>query len=238
MSHPFDGGNDGIHHGTNPHPTTGAYLFPQATERHVVKVFVPGLIRSDVAFLDRVLGTVREWREQAVSVERLLEITGDATPGLPAPLNWWAQTFGLIRDLAIRRYAAHILSYQNVLDDPEKVIREVVGWIGEGDAEKALSVVRPGERTVSAQIGTELGLSAGLDRHQIAVFDELYDTIHRGRDLTDPFVERLNEIDRELRPHFLADELARKRSAAEALLAGLTPEAAGKGPALAKFQPA
>ena len=49
----------GIYYKTNPHPRSGAYLFPEQTREHAVKVFVPGLVRSDVAFIDRVIATVR-----------------------------------------------------------------------------------------------------------------------------------------------------------------------------------
>ncbi|MBA3545934.1 MAG: hypothetical protein H0T76_05600 [Nannocystis sp.] len=52
----------GINYRTNPHPLTGAYLAPHQTRDHAVKIFIPGLIRSDVAFLDRCIATVRGWR--------------------------------------------------------------------------------------------------------------------------------------------------------------------------------
>ena len=39
-----------------PHAT---YLHPDFTRRSVVKIFVPGLLRSDLAFLDKVVCTVR-----------------------------------------------------------------------------------------------------------------------------------------------------------------------------------
>src|SRR5688572_15197157 len=61
----------GINFQTNPHPLTGAYLRPEATRRHAVKVFVPGLVRTDVAFIDRCIATVRAWPAYVVSARRL-----------------------------------------------------------------------------------------------------------------------------------------------------------------------
>ncbi|MCA9638710.1 MAG: hypothetical protein KC420_21925, partial [Myxococcales bacterium] len=61
----------GIYHRTNPHPLTGAYLFPEQTRRHAVKVFVPGLVRTDLAFIGPVIGTMRSWREYGPSLARL-----------------------------------------------------------------------------------------------------------------------------------------------------------------------
>ena len=64
----------GVYHETNPDPATGTYLFPQATERHVVKVFIPGLIRSDRAFIGKAIATIRPWRQYVRSVTRLYEM--------------------------------------------------------------------------------------------------------------------------------------------------------------------
>src|SRR5262245_45563518 len=61
----------GINFETNPDPTTGAYIRPDQVTRHVVKVFIPGLIRTDLAFVGRVVATVRHWREYVQSIDRL-----------------------------------------------------------------------------------------------------------------------------------------------------------------------
>ena len=58
----------GIYWATNPDPQTGRFLFPQATRRHLVKVFIPGLVRTDYAYLDRVVATMRPSRAKARSL--------------------------------------------------------------------------------------------------------------------------------------------------------------------------
>ena len=53
---------DGIAWHTNPDPRTGFYLHPDAARGHCVKVFLPGLARTDLAFVEGALLTVRDWR--------------------------------------------------------------------------------------------------------------------------------------------------------------------------------
>src|SRR5690606_3556008 len=61
----------GINFQTNPHPQTGEYLHHDQTRDVAVKGFVPGLVRSDMAFITKVLATMRPWREYHHSVARL-----------------------------------------------------------------------------------------------------------------------------------------------------------------------
>ncbi|HET6582546.1 MAG TPA: hypothetical protein VFG69_03845, partial [Nannocystaceae bacterium] len=197
----------GIHWRTNPHPLTGAYLAPQQTRRHAVKVFIPGLFRSDVAFLDRCIATVRDWRSYVVSTRRMLELQpADRTRAehvaLPPALEWWCNNYGLIRDLAIRGYPAHVVSYDGFLRDPARVASEVLAWIGCGDADAAAAVVRPELRTALA-VPSDGELADGIAPRQLEVFDELYDAIDRERPLVASFVDRLNRTNDELRPAVL-----------------------------------
>jgi len=210
----------GIYYRTNPHPLTGAYLFPEQTRAHAVKVFVPGLVRSDVAFLDRVIATVRAWREHAESVWRLrADLPGqpaeDPALALHPVLEWWTDIFALLRDLATRRYPAHVQSYQALLDDPERTIAEILSWIGCGDRTAAIAAVhttRP-DRPQPPPID----LPDGLDPAHLAAFDALYEQIHRGRPLTPTFIAHLNTIDTALRPLLLAHNARLRRAALDRL---------------------
>lgn len=214
----------GIYYRTNPHPLSGAFLFPEQTELHAVKVMVQGLIRSDLAFVDRVIGTVREWRQFAASRERLgaLQHAVGLEPvdqllrlSLPPVLEWWVDNYGLIRDIATRRYAAHVCSYQSLLDDPERMVDEVLRWLGRGDRAKAIAAVRPHRRTQGEHVPTP----RDLEPEHAEVFDELYDHVHHGRTLTLAFLRKLDETDRALRPRVLAHEIAARVAAARDLLA-------------------
>ena len=217
----------GVFYRTNPHPLTGAFLFPEQTRFHAVKIMVPGLVRSDLAYIDRVIGTVREWRQFAASRTRLRELY-DAQLGLepheqmmrlelPPALEWWVDNFSLLRDIATRRYAAHVCSYQSLVEDPERAIAEVLRWLERGDLARAISVVRPERQTQLA--ATPTPDPAHVEPEDIEVFDELYDHIHRGRALSAAFLGKLNDTDRRLRPRLVACEAQARVSAAQAMLA-------------------
>jgi hypothetical protein len=229
----------GVYYCTNPHPLTGAFLFPEQTRFHAVKILVPGLLRSDLAYIDRVVATVREWRQFTASRVRLRELY-DSHFGLepheqilrhelPPALEWWVDNFALLRDLATRRYAAHVCSYQSMIEDPERAIGEVLRWLGRGDLARAVAAVRPERQT---QHAADLALapnaasqaqdsehSLAVETEDIEVFDELYDHIHRGRALSAAFLAKLNDTDVRLRPRLLAHEAQARVAAARAMLA-------------------
>jgi len=194
----------GIYHRTNPHPLTGAYLPPQQTRTHVVKVFIPGLIRTDVAFIDRCVATIRSWREYVVSIQRMQALSGqDAQTQLPPALEWWVNNYGLIRDLAIRGYPAHVVSFDSLLRDPQRVIAETLAWVGHGDASQTLDVVRPEQRGGQEGHPPDAALADGIEPRYLAVFDELHHTIDAEQPLTASFIDTLNRTDEALRPMVL-----------------------------------
>ncbi len=194
----------GIYYATNPHPETGAYLFPEQTARHVCKVFIPGLVRTDSAFLNRVVATVRDWRQYAASLERMHVLAGGDRERalfdvpLDPPVRWWMENFALVRDIATRRYAAHVTTYARLLADPEGEIGAVLDWLGEGDRQAALAAVDRG-RTLTAAPTPD-----GVSPRHARVFDDLYAHLHTGEDLSPAFVSLLNRTDAELRPRLLA----------------------------------
>jgi hypothetical protein len=194
----------GIYYRTNPHPRTGAYFFPEQVEKHVVKVFIPGLARSDRAYIGRVVATMREWREYESSINRLWGIEDEErqkkNPDSPTPvrmpgaLEWWGENFTLMRDIAIRRYPVHVQSYDGLLADPEAVIRKTLDWLGEGDVEAAAAAVNPKNRT------QERPESDSVDARFAEVFDDLYNTVHQGKGLSRDFIEKLNRTNEQMIP--------------------------------------
>ncbi len=139
---------DGINYQTNPNPKTGMYIRPDEVTRHAVKVFIPGLVRSDVAYLSRVVVTARHWREHTASVLRMQALE-DAhwkrppPPRLDPAVRWFAQNFTLLGDLTLRGYPARICTYEDLLADPEQTLRPILEWIGDADLQAAIAAVRP-----------------------------------------------------------------------------------------------
>ena len=205
----------GIYYRTNPHPKTGAYLFPEQVQHHAVKVFIPGLIRSDRAFIGKVIATVREWREYESSIRRLYAIEdesrraegkGELIPEerMPGALEWWAENFALVRDIAVRRYPVHVQSYEGLLAEPERVIRDVLRWLGKGDADLAIAAVKPEHRTQNRPD------SDSIEPEMAEVFDAFYAALHAGKGLEASLLQRLNQTNEVLAPR-IAQTQARLR---------------------------
>jgi len=215
----------GIYYETNPHPRTGDYFFPEQVEGHCVKVFIPGLVRTDRAYIGRVIATVREWREHEASLLRLRAMEGAQRrkdqsasehrappPQLAPPLEWWSENFALVRDMAIRKYPIHVQSFDGLIADPERVIARLLGWLGRGDVKLATEQVKPQRRTFQRPS------SDSLDGPIAAVFDEFYEALHSGKPLGSTFLEKLNETNAELAPRL--SEHRRKLAEHREALAG------------------
>ncbi len=218
----------GVYFRTNPDPRTGAYLRPADTRELAVKVFAPGLVRTDVAYLDRVIITIRPWREHTVSMKKLREL-GASAHGLdesragklhmsPA-LEWWSDYYALIRDAAIRGYPVHVQPYSTLLANPRKVLEPIFEWLGGGDVDAAAGAVDPGlHRNQEAQLMGEVH-DPFLDPETIQLFDDLYQTLSDEAPLDDALIGRLNDTQSRLLPHY-AEHRARVRFDVASRIAG------------------
>lgn len=190
----------GIYHATNPHPRTGDYLHPETFKYVAVKVFVPGLLRTDHAQLHRVVATMRNWREYPGSLERLYGMEQAfrveqgrrrREPVRIAPvLEWWLENYMLIRDVATRRYPIHLITYERLLADPANELPPIFRWLGVGDADAAIAQVDPAQRTQRAD---QLPTPDGVEPEVAEVFDAFYARVHSGEPLDAAFIERLND---------------------------------------------
>jgi len=204
----------GIYYKTNPDPKTGVYLFPEDTRRHAVKVFIPGLIKTDRAFITKVVATVRPWRQYVRSVDRLYAMERESkrstksgeTHDVPElklmspALEWWVENFSLFSDVVTRRYPFTMVSYEAVLEDRERTLQAVFDWLGEGDVEAAIAQVEPSLRTQEEAPGdSRTPVESGLEPEVIEVFDELHRVVRAQEAVVQPFVDRLNQTNERLR---------------------------------------
>jgi len=200
----------GIYYRTNPHPRTGAYFFPEQVERHVVKVFIPGLVRTDRAFLGSVVATVRHWREYHDSLERLYAMEDEARVEnkpesvrpvrIPPVFEWWSENFALIRDIVTRRFRVHVQSYDGLLSDHKTVIENTLDWLGDKDVDVAAAVaaVKPKNRT--QQRDEDAPVPQGLSDKVIEAFELLYRTVDERSGLGPALIGKLNEAHVEIAP--------------------------------------
>lgn len=196
----------GIYYRTNPHPATGEYVRASDVRGHAVKVFLPGLVRTDAVYLDRVVVTVRPWREYEASLRRLYAIDDQrlrsdaararaARRRMPPALEWWDEHVTFLRDLSVRGYACHVQSYDGVLEDPRGVLERTFAWLGvDADVEAAIATVRPHARTQRAPASDSIAPPVA------AVFDAFYDAVHRGEGLDAALIARINDTHRALEP--------------------------------------
>lgn len=210
----------GINFLSNPDPATGIYLAPDATRDHVVKIFVQGLVRSDLAYLDHVLATLRPWREHSLSMARLiaaeeapllasgapealakLEQRRSRLPQHPPVVEWWTQLYALVLDLAIRRYPHRIVTFGRLLRDPAREVAAALAWLGDGEPEPAVAAVRPELRSFHAPV---LDPPDGVDEEMIAVFDAVYAAFDEERTLEPALLRRMNETQRRVRARWPA----------------------------------
>ncbi|MGB5811814.1 MAG: hypothetical protein WBG86_14850 [Polyangiales bacterium] len=199
---------NGVYYLTNPDPQTGQYLFPEQTQRCAVKVFVPGLIKTDRAFIGRVVATVRPWRQYVRSLNRLYQMEREAhaeakkkaEDPLPPPaymppmIEWWVENFSLFSDIVTRRYPFYMVSYDAVIEDPDTTVRKVFEWLGEGDAAAAVAQVTPALRTQDVVAhDTVTDAEHDVEPEVVEVLDALYEVVRHQKPIEQSFVDLLNE---------------------------------------------
>lgn len=207
----------GIYFGTNPHPKTGAYLRAGATRDVAVKVFIPGVVRTERAYLHRVVGTMRTWRSYARSMARLDayeeawvrehprdgESPADAVARLrasrspiPHPVEWFLENYELVRDFAVRRYPIHFVTYERLLAEPDATLDKVFAWLGTGDPDAARGVIDPSLRRSPSHPPVASEASVGTE--EIRLFDAFYEAIHETSSIPRSLVGPLNDTWRRL----------------------------------------
>jgi hypothetical protein len=215
---------DGIYHATNPHPRNGVFLAPRATRHMAVKVFVGGVVKSDLAYVDKVIASMRPLREYVASLTRLYDMERanrrqrgqriDDTM-LQAPdasaLMWWDDNYSLLRDALIRGYPLHMISYASVLRAPGRAIGEVLDWLGRGDHAGATAVVQQTLWTQHAN-DTSPEPESGLSPALASLFDELYQRVDQRIALDGAFIGRLNDAHDALCPRIAEARKAHRQA--------------------------
>jgi hypothetical protein len=196
----------GVYFGTNPHPVTGKYFMPEDVGGYAVKVFIPGVIRSERAFITHLVANVRSWRAYESSLHRLYGLEDQGRPNadpadavrFPAALEWWMENFALVRDISLRKLPFRMQTYDDVLARPGPIIASVLEWIGavsQTDIEAAVAAVKPENRT---QIDS--GESDSVEPELVKVFDDLYAAIAEGKGFSGALLRTLNDTNQSLLP--------------------------------------
>jgi hypothetical protein len=198
---------EGVYFRTNPHPVTGDYFLPDAVEGYAVKIFIPGVIRTERAYIGHVVANVREWREYEASILRLYALEhaaererrpdAEQPEYFPPAYEWWMENFALVRDISLRRYPARLQTYDSVLAEPERIVREVLAWIGTGDVEAAVAAIKPERRTQHRPT------SDAVEPALAQVFDDLYAAVGEGKGFSKALLATLNATNQRLLPQLV-----------------------------------
>lgn len=200
---------DGIYYKTNPHPRTGRYLRHDKTHHFAVTVSAQGVVRSDMAFLDRVVLSIRPFRQYVRSVSRRLEQERQAKSeevglALPVPpniahaLRWWDDNLCVLRDSIVRGYPLRAIAHDTALGDAD-ALADTLHWLRAPDVEAGLAQAEPQQGGQSG-VWLEERDSFGLPSQATDVFDELYERVRSSRGLDADFIQRTKETDDLLQP--------------------------------------
>jgi hypothetical protein len=209
----------GVYFATNPDLDMGRYVTEEELRGVAVKVFVPGVVRTERAYIERVVCTVRNWREFVPSLARLRDLdrgerepVAAAEPLLPPHLRWWSENYNVVRDAAYRRYPLLLVSYDAVAAAPDSTVPQVISWLGAGDAALAAAAVDPAVRT---QLATQDRSSPeGVEPEVADALDDIYRRIRRGDPMSTELLDRMNAVHGLVAPRLhAAADAARRRGA-------------------------
>lgn len=199
----------GVFFATNPNPKTGEYLHSNNCTRHAVKIFIPGLIRSELAYLNKVVGTMRHWGSYCRSLAKLYadeDAYYEKNPRsgqsekfrqaqlkqrerVPSQVEWFMENYELVRDFSVRRYSFNLLTYERLLENPGAALDKVLPWLGGGDMDAALNIIDAKLHRNPIEAADDAGLSA---KH-IQVFNDFHGEIHTTSSISQPLMNGLNE---------------------------------------------
>lgn len=218
---------DGVFFATNPHPHTGRYLEAEESRGTVVKVFIPGVVRTERGYIEGVIANVREWREYEASVERLWDLDDvqraqeqskpSGVDRLPAALEWWSENYALIRDHLCRQYPLVLQTYAQVLEDPSRHVGAALDRIGSGNLEEAVAAIKPERKTQSRRS------SNSVDDDTAKVFDAFYESVAMGERFSPALLSDMAALHKRLQPRLIEAKIQRAR---QLVLAGGPPSPA------------
>jgi hypothetical protein len=205
---------EGINWTTNP-TEGGVYCSPEATKNFAVKVFMAGIVRTDIAYLDKVIVTVRHWAEYGRSLDRLNALedqylcnmpAGEAKANrlkskallrektLPPEIEWFFENLKFLKDYNLRKYNCQLTAYDDLVGDPEKTLQRVFPWLGFGKVEVGLGAIDDalrGRKITRPEV-----------QHPYAeIFEDFYNALAKAS-VPKALVEKLNETSAKLKEEY------------------------------------
>ncbi len=212
---------DGIHWQSNPDPDSGVYLHPKECPNHAVKIFPMGLVRTDLAFIDKVLVSYRPWRAQAASTRRFFDVEAKAArqagiepPPLRDPVSlWFRDLYLLFEDFERRRYPVHVQPLPALMKDPESVLVRVFAWLDlprqrplDELLPVVIAVIEPGLLNRAHHESPDLSLESEHDAATIRVLDDLDHALATDGAVPEALLGDMNELILRLLPRLREED--------------------------------
>ena len=167
-----------------------------------LKMFAPGVVEADEEDLERVILTLRPWREHVVSATRFealeAEALGTEVPqSMPPDLEWWFENYCLLSDFSERDYPMMVVAYDLLLEKPRATAERALVYL-DADPAKADTMAAQVDPTLRRADPTEA--TSSLSPTILETFDALYARVRDREPFDDAFVERLGVTHEALMP--------------------------------------
>jgi hypothetical protein len=217
---------NGVYFLTNP-GKDGSYISPEAGKGKGIKLFIPGLVKTDIAYVEYVIATIRHWKTYELSIGKMYKKEEDwwreelnkknpekenkeeliqeelkrQRGSYPFAIEWFMENVQLLRNFEIRRFPLVMKSYEALLENPDDIISKVFSFIKLGDYKKGSLAVEKGLYRSKAIDNT----SDYLEPKEVKLFDDLYYSIHQGSKVSGSLYRDLISLYLELEKKYPAE---------------------------------
>ena len=194
---------EGINWTTNP--AKGFYFHPDLYRNHAVKVFMSGLVRTDAAYIHKVIVTVRHWAEYGKSLRRLNNLEDQYIASIENEEErtkrqtlikksrglieeedeWFLENYEFLRDYNLRKYDCQLTAYDDLVGEPEKTLSRVLPWLGFGKIDVALQAIDENLRNRKIT-------RPAMKHEQAELYEDFYQALANAS-VSKSLVEKLNE---------------------------------------------
>ena len=111
---------------------------PENLKDHAAKIFFSGMIKTDLAYIDKVILCIRDCKSYTSSWEKVLSFNlkenNKKTEKYPYPIGteFVCKYSILLKDYVKRKYKMIVIDYDQMLNDPEKICTNLKSFIGSG----------------------------------------------------------------------------------------------------------
>jgi len=187
--------DQGVNNSTSP------FTHRDDTELSAVKVFTPGLLKTDFHYITKVIVMVRDWREQVESLKKLYKVSSDGVNKYPDGYEYFFAYKNFLDDFLKRGYETCIIDYNDLLQNPEENCERLKSFFGVGRWDLAKNQVKDKLNTVKDKVAKSGNhkLNPDVEDSFAEMLDKLYNAIKSGT-IDEPMQEQILAWAQSLKP--------------------------------------